>query len=209
MNSDIPKQFLPLSGEPVLMHSIRAFHEQDPATRIIVALPARLFDEWKILCERHSFDIPHELSEGGERRFDSVKNSLFFVTADGIVAVHDGARPLTGNGLISRAFDHALVHGNAVPFAPVTDSVRKTGKNSNMPLDRRELKLIQTPQVFLSTQILKAYQQEYNDSFTDDASVVEAAGFMISLIEGEPYNLKITFPEDLAIAEALLKFRNT
>ncbi len=207
MNSAVPKQFLLLAGKPVLMHSINAFHEYDASVKIIVALPAMLFSSWQELCNLHSFKIPHTLAEGGTMRFDSVKNALKLITADGLAAVHDGVRPIVGHGLISRAFDHALHFGNAIPAVPVTDSVRKTDLNSNSPIDRSSLMLIQTPQVFSLALIRKAYQQDYQDSFTDDASTLEASGEPISLIPGEPYNIKITYPEDLSIAEALLKFR--
>ena len=211
MNSVVPKQFLELAGKTVLMHSIQAFYDYDASTQIIVALHPALFTAWKTLCLEYSFSIPHTLAEGGEKRFDSVKNALSFVTADGIVAVHDGVRPLLSRGLISRAFDAALLHGNAIPFTPVTDSVRKTEGAANCPVDRSSLRLIQTPQVFLASQILKAYEQPYRDSFTDDAGVLEAAGGTINLIHGDTYNIKITYAEDLAIAEALYFFlsRNT
>ena len=209
MNSAVPKQFLPMEGKPVLMHSILAFHIYDASTQIIVALPAGLFSSWESICNEHSFRIPHKLAEGGKTRFDSVKNALNFITADGLVAIHDGVRPLVSRDLISRAFDHTRVHGNAIPVVPVTDSVRNTNGSFNSPLDRNNLRLIQTPQVFDASLILEAYQQDYSDSFTDDASVLEAAGETLNLIRGDQYNLKITFPEDLLIAEALLKYRKT
>ncbi|MCX6288030.1 MAG: 2-C-methyl-D-erythritol 4-phosphate cytidylyltransferase [Bacteroidetes bacterium] len=207
MSSAIPKQFLPLAGKPVLMHSIQAFHEYDAKVKIIVALPTGLISEWKTLCSRYSFTIPHTLAQSGKVRFDSVKNALSFVKLDGIVAIHDGVRPMISKGLISRAYDHAIAHDNAIPVTPVTDSVRMTNGNMNHPVDRSHLRLIQTPQVFLTSLILKAYQQGYQDSFTDDASVLEAAGETINLIRGDPYNIKITYPEDLVIAEALIKYK--
>lgn len=206
MSSAIPKQFLSLAGKPVLMHSIKAFHEYDPLLKIIVALPQSLFSAWETLCKEHVFELPHILANGGRMRFDSVKNALSFVSADGIVAVHDGVRPLVSQSLISRAYDHAALNGNAIPFTPVTDSVRESYGNINQPLNRINLRLIQTPQVFHSSLLLEAYALDYSDRFTDDASVIEAAGVPINLIPGEPYNIKITFPEDLAIAEALLKY---
>lgn len=209
VNSAVPKQFIPIAGKPVLMHSILAFHDFNPSTHLIVALHPDLFGAWKSLCLQYSFTVPHTLAEGGKTRFDSVKNALSFVSADGIVAIHDGVRPLVSKHLISRAFDHALVHGNAIPAVPMTDSVRKTDNGSSSPLDRSQLSLIQTPQVFLTNLILHAYKQPYRDSFTDDASVLEASGTAISLIPGEPYNIKITYPEDLAVAEALMKYRDS
>jgi len=207
MNSAVPKQFLMLAGKPVLMHSIAAFHDFDTSVKIIVALPSLLFGEWESLCKLHSFSIPHVLSPGGKVRFESVKNALSLVTADGMVAVHDGVRPLASPGLIRRAYDHASVHGSAIPAAPVTDSVRREEGGMNSPVDRSSLRLIQTPQVFRAALLLEAYKQDYRESFTDDASVVESAGSKVSLISGEQYNIKITHPEDLAIAEALLTYR--
>ncbi|MCX6284204.1 MAG: 2-C-methyl-D-erythritol 4-phosphate cytidylyltransferase [Bacteroidetes bacterium] len=209
MSSAIPKQFLPLAGIPVLMHSIRAFLDYNASVKIIVALPPELIPEWKMLCSQHNFKIPHTLSPGGKMRFDSVKNALSFLTADGLVAVHDGVRPLISKGLISRAYDHALAHGNAVPYTLVTDSVRSSRGNANSPLDRGNLRLIQTPQAFRVSLLVKAYQQDFLDRFTDDAAVLEAANQPINLIGGEPYNIKITYPEDLIIAEALMKYRQT
>ena len=207
MNSTIPKQFLLLCGKPVLMHSILAFNAFDPTLRIIVALHPGLFSLWETLCRQHDLIIPHILSPGGEKRFDTVKNALSYVTADGIVAVHDGVRPLLSHGLIQRAFDHAFTHGNAIPVSTVTDSVRSLNGISNCPLDRNTLRLIQTPQVFMAGPLLKSYEQAYRESFTDDASVLEADGHTISLIEGDVYNVKITYPEDLVIAESLMKFK--
>ena len=207
MNSAVPKQFLPLAGKPVLLHSIMAFHEYDASVQIIITLPAVLYASWETLCSQYSFRLPHKLAVGGKMRFDSVKNALSFIPADGIVAIHDGVRPLISRDLIARAFDHAVAHGNAIPIVPVTDSVRSTNGSLNNPLDRSKLRIIQTPQVFHASPLLKAYQQDYKDSFTDDASVLEAAGETIHLLQGDPYNIKITYPEDLAIAEALMKYR--
>jgi len=209
MNSVVPKQFLLLAGKPVLMHSILAFQEYDRSIQIIVALPGELFTEWETICGQHSFRVPHKLAKGGTTRFDSVKNALSFITADGIVAVHDGVRPLIGRSLISRAFDHAATYGNAVPVTPVTDSVRKADGSSSDPVDRNNLRLIQTPQTFNASIILKAYRQSFSESFTDDACVLESAGETINLIQGDPYNLKITYPEDMLLAEALMKYRQT
>jgi 2-C-methyl-D-erythritol 4-phosphate cytidylyltransferase len=207
MSSAVPKQFMLLAGKPVLMHSINAFHEYDTSIQIIVALPGVLFSSWERLCKLHSFRIPHKLAEGGRLRFDSVKNALKMIPSDGLVAVHDGVRPLVGHGLISRSFDQALSFGNAIPAVPFTDSVRKTTGRSSSPLDRNSLVLVQTPQVFTLALIRKAYQQDYLNSFTDDACVLEASGEPINLIPGDPYNMKITYPDDLSIAEIILKLR--
>ena len=205
MNSDVPKQFLLLAGKPVLMHSIAAFHAYDPAVKIIVALNPALFAQWESLCTRHCFSTPHQLAPGGSVRFESVKNSLSLVTADGLVAIHDGVRPLLSTDLISRTYDLAYTAGNAIPFSSPADSVRIIEGEANSPLDRSKLRLIQTPQVFRVSLIRKAYELAGSGQFTDDACVLEAAGGTINLIRGEQYNIKITWPEDLLIAESLLR----
>jgi len=209
MGSTVPKQFLQLAGKPVLMHSIQAFHEYSTSVGIIVALPASSFPAWETLCEDYAFNIPHKLCEGGKTRYDSVKNALSLVNADSIVAIHDGVRPLISSGLISRSFDHASETGNAIPVTYITDSVRMIIDRVNKPVDRGSLRLIQTPQVFHASLIIDAYQRNYSGEFTDDASVLEAAGKSINLIQGDPYNFKITYPEDLVIAEALLRYQQT
>jgi 2-C-methyl-D-erythritol 4-phosphate cytidylyltransferase len=205
MNSVVPKQFLQLAGKPVLMHSVNAFFSYDPAVNIIIVLPAGLLSDWESHCIQYGFIVPHTLVEGGEKRFNSVKKALGIIPSTGFVAIHDGARPLACPGLIRRAFDFAEIHGNAIPVAPVTDSVRILTDSSNNPLDRSKLRLIQTPQVFNTALIKNAYGQDYDDAFTDDASVLEASGETIHLFEGDPYNIKITYPEDLLIAEALFQ----
>ena len=204
MNSFVPKQFLKLAGKPVLMHPVNSFFSYDPAICIIVVLPAELISGWESLCTQYGFTIPHTVVEGGEKRFFSVKNALEKIPSAGLTAIHDGARPLAGQDLIGRAFDYASVHGNAIPVTRVTDTVRILSGSSNNPMDRSKLRLIQTPQVFDTALIKNAYTRAYNNTFTDDASVLEAMGMKINLIEGEPFNIKITYPEDLFIAEALI-----
>jgi 2-C-methyl-D-erythritol 4-phosphate cytidylyltransferase len=207
MNSVVPKQFLELAGQVVLMHPVNSFYSYDNSISIIVVLPADLISEWHSLCARYDFTIPHNVVEGGPKRYFSVKNALDTIPAEGLVAIHDGARPLAGQTLISRAFDSAAVEGNAIPAIPVPDSVRMITGSSNRPLDRNTLRRIQTPQVFDTAMIKKAYSTGFHDSFTDDASVLESNRVKINLIEGDPFNIKITYPEDLAIAEALIRHR--
>jgi len=207
MNSVIPKQFMELEGKAVLMYAVNAFYCYDNAVRITVVLPADLIIGWKSLCTRYDFSIPHIVVGGGEKRYFSVKNALDTIPPEGLTAIHDGVRPLAGQALIGRAFDSASVHGNAVPATRVNDSVRMLAGSSSHPLDRSMLRLIQTPQVFDTVMIKKAYSMGYNDSFTDDASVLEAGGVKINLIEGDPFNVKITYPEDLFIAETLIRQR--
>lgn len=207
MNSPVPKQFLSIAGLPVLMHSIRAFQLAEPGIKIIVALPPESYRQWQDLCLSHVFRIPHQLSPGGPTRYDSVKNALSFVPAEGLVAIHDAVRPLASKELIQTAFREAEVHGSAIPCVPVRDSVRiLEGENSSI-LDRNLLRIIQTPQAFRASLILRAYAGTASGTFTDDAGVAEQAGSTVHLIEGDPDNIKITYPADLVIAEAILSGR--
>ncbi len=205
MNSDIPKQFLLLHQRPVLMHTIDAFYHSDLKPEIIVALHKDYFQYWKDLCNTHNFIIPHKLVEGGDERFHSVKNSLNELKEKSIVAVHDALRPLVSNDLITRAFGEAQKKGTAVAAVPSRDSIRQLQNDKTIALDRKTIYIIQTPQVFGSDILKQAYQQDFDSSFTDDASVVERAGVNINLIEGELSNLKITYPEDLRVAELFFK----
>ena len=204
MNSEIPKQFIPLSGKPVLMHTIERFMAFDPAINIIVVLPQKETAEWQSLCDKHNFGIKHMVVTGGNTRFHSVKNGLDTITDKSFIAVHDGVRPLISNELIKRCFSEAIEKGNAIPFVHVRESIRKIDGDKNEAVKRDSFVIIQTPQCFSSDILKKAFLAEYETTFTDDASVVEAAGEKINLIEGEHSNIKITFPEDLLFAEALL-----
>lgn len=204
MGSAVPKQFLLLAGEPLLMHTIRAFQQACPDAAIIVPLPAGEFARWEELRQGHGFGIPHQVVTGGPTRFQSVKNALSVLPDDGVVAIHDGARPLVSSGLILRAFAAAEANGNAVPAIPVRESMRETKEGKSHPVDRSGYRLIQTPQVFLLADAKPAYLREYRREFTDDATVMESAGFEIYLIDGETGNIKITNPEDMLIAQALM-----
>lgn len=205
MKSDVPKQFMLLAGKPVLIHTIQRFVSAIPELRIILVLPSRLNTEWKSLCEKYGLDHPHHLVEGGETRFHSVKNGLTHVPENCVIGVHDAARPLVSIPTISKAFVEAMNKGNASPAIPMTESIREVNENGNKAIDRKTVQIIQTPQCFLSNTLKKAFLQEYSDKFTDDASVVEAMGEKINLIEGNLENIKITSPQDLIIAEALMK----
>ena len=203
MQADLPKQFLELCGRPILIHSIMAFAEAINDIRVVVVLPAAQIEFWQKLCNRHEFTLPHDIVEGGATRFHSVKNGLSLLHDEGLVAIHDGVRPLVSKQTITGCFYEAAIHGCAVPVVPVIDSVREvTGSTSRM-LNRTALRLIQTPQVFDIASLKKAYEQEYTPSFTDDASVFEKAGYHIHLTEGNVENIKITTPNDLIVAEAL------
>jgi 2-C-methyl-D-erythritol 4-phosphate cytidylyltransferase len=203
MNSDVPKQFLLLNGKPVLMHSIECFVAFDPSINIIVVLPAKETAEWQSLCEKHSFSVKHMVVTGGNTRFHSVKNGLDTITEKGVIGIHDGVRPLVSNDLIKRCFAEASEKGNAVPYVHVRESMRRMEGQKNEAVKRDSYVFIQTPQCFTSDLLKKAFLEEYRTSFTDDASVVEATGEKINLVEGDPTNIKITFPGDLLHAEML------
>mgnify|MGYP000854838678 FL=1 len=206
MGADIPKQFLELAGLPVLMHTISRFARYDSSLRIIVVLPPDHLELWNDLLKKHSYKVPHHVALGGPARFFSVRNGLTDVPDECIVAIHDGVRPLVSKDTIGRCFETAMNYGNAVPVISPADSIRMvTGVNS-VAVDRRQIKQIQTPQVFRAGLIKKAYLQEYSEAFTDDATVLEVTGVPIVLVDGNRENIKITTPEDLLLAETLLPF---
>jgi len=206
MQSATAKQFLLLKNKPVLMHTLTAFYNSSFNPEIIVVIHPALHEIWEQLCLSYNFTIPHVLIKGGTQRFHSVRNGLMAIKDDGIVAIHDAVRPLVSQNLISHTFEMATANGNAVASIKPSDSVRKLkGDQQSKVLNRADLVLVQTPQVFEIGQLRKAYQQSYQAKFTDDASVVEKAGFKINLVEGERNNLKITYPEDLELASYLCK----
>ena len=208
MNNAVPKQFLLLAGKPMVMHSMTAFMNAIPGISLVLVLPRDQFAKWQGLCMEHHFTAPHQLVAGGETRFRSVQNALPAIPDEGLVAVHDGARPLVSETLIRRAFQTAELLGNCIPVIPVNESIRKLSGESNMPVDRGNLRVVQTPQVFQCEILKKAYEQDYKPQFTDDAMVLESLGESIHLIEGDLFNIKITHPHDLAIAELLFESRN-
>lgn len=204
MGHDLPKQFLEILNKPILMHSIEVFYKFDPTINIVVALHSNYREYWQNLCIKHNFTIKHVIVNGGATRFDSVKNALMHVS-DGMVAVHDGARPLVSTELIKKCFELSVQHKAVIPALKVTDSLRKLDKAQiSKPVDRSEYRTVQTPQVFDVHLLRMSYQMPYKDTFTDDASVVEASGNYIHLVEGESRNIKITNPIDLKLAEFLL-----
>ncbi|NQV76670.1 MAG: 2-C-methyl-D-erythritol 4-phosphate cytidylyltransferase [Bacteroidetes bacterium] len=204
MQSEVPKQFMLLNGKPILMHTIEAFHYSDFKPEIIVVLNVDFHTYWEQLCEKYNFSIPHTLIKGGLQRFHSVKNGIKAIRGKSVIAIHDAVRPLASNELICCSFREAEQTGNAVVAIKSKDSVRQQKGNSSLSLNRDEIYLIQTPQTFQFEILNKAYKQEYRNEFTDDASVVERTGITLNLIEGESKNLKITFPEDLTLAEFYL-----
>ncbi|MEO6521083.1 MAG: 2-C-methyl-D-erythritol 4-phosphate cytidylyltransferase [Mucilaginibacter sp.] len=206
MQSAVPKQFLLLNGKPVLMYTIETFYNSRSRPAIIIVLPANYHHYWLELCKDHDFRIPHHLVNGGDTRFQSVKNGLELISnPDAVIAVQDAVRPLTDGTVINESFIHAKQYGNAVVAVKSRDSIRQVKNNISSALVRDEIYLVQTPQTFQSSLLREAYQQEYSSDFTDDASVVERLGVNINIIEGSYTNIKITFPEDVIIAEMLLK----
>jgi 2-C-methyl-D-erythritol 4-phosphate cytidylyltransferase len=203
MGTNIPKQFLELAGKPVLMRTIERFWSFDVSTKIIIILPEDQLTYWEELQKKYSFSIPNTVVKGGPARFFSVKNGLDKVEDNGFVAIHDGVRPLVSTDTIKRCFIAAEKFGNAVPVISPADSVRMITGQGNIPVNRQYLRIIQTPQVFDSKLIKRAYLQDYNPDFTDDATLLEKTGETIHLVEGNRENLKITNPGDLAVAEAL------
>lgn len=205
MKSETPKQFMLLAGKPILMHTIAAFAAYNKHINILLVLPPNQVDNWNKLCKEYSFNIAHQVTNGGPTRFDSVKKGLSLIDEEGIIAVHDGARPLVSRETIKNCFETAEEKGNAVPAIILNDSIRQFKGNENMAVNRKDYCLIQTPQCFKSKILHDAYQQGYIESFTDDASVVEMLGERINIVEGNKENIKITTPGDLIIAEALMK----
>lgn len=207
MGGDIPKQFLPIGGKPVLMRTIDRFREYDKEIRIILVLPKAQQDYWQELCQKYpSFNSKEiQIADGGQTRFHSVQNGLNLVPDDaqGVVGVHDGVRPFVSVETIRRCYETARKVKAVLPVTEVVETLRYTPENRNV--FRGDYRLVQTPQVF-DIQLLKdANKQEYKDSFTDDASVVEGIGQKVTMVEGNRENIKITTPFDIKIAEALLK----
>ncbi|MDA3954650.1 MAG: 2-C-methyl-D-erythritol 4-phosphate cytidylyltransferase [Bacteroidales bacterium] len=206
MKSSVPKQFLLLNNELILMKSINSFYTFDKSIKIVVALPEGQFSTWKDLCLKHNFNIKHTIVAGGQTRYHSVKNALAKVNTEGVVAIHDGVRPLVSQNTIKQVFKKASISGNAVPYIDHVDSIRYVDSDVNHPVDRNKYKLIQTPQAFDCNIIKKAYKQAWNESFTDDASLVEKLGIKINLVSGNRENIKITSKLDLKIAESLSNY---
>ena len=206
MGGDVPKQFLDLGGIPILQRSVERFLDAAPDARVIIVLPERHLDQWQELCLQHAVSFPQTIVHGGLTRFHSVQNALGKVPDGAIVSIHDGVRPLFTPGLVRAMLDRMQLPGSPqalIPAVPVTDTLRSTDPSLPAP-DRSRLVAVQTPQMFLSEVLKQAYRQPYDTAFTDDASVAERAGARIELFPGEKYNLKITTPEDLALARLLI-----
>lgn len=205
IRSSLPKQFIELNGAPILFHTLKAFQRYSKSLTIILVLPEDDFRTWNSLVEKHHFDIPVILAKGGDTRFQSVKNGLSLIEGPGLVAIHDGVRPLVSEDIIGASFRIAAVHEAAVAAVRLKESIRMTDQDNTKAVDRSKFRVVQTPQTFDADMIKKAYEMKEDISLTDDASVAERAGHIISLFEGSYENIKITTAEDLIIAEALLK----
>ena len=209
MGSDIPKQFLPIAGKPVLMRTLERFRAYSSALQIILVLPEAQQDYWQELCKQYDFKVDYQLANGGQTRFHSVQNGLALVPddAEGVVGVHDGVRPFPSIDVIRNCYDTARTAKAVIPVIPVVETVRQflSDNSGSITVPRDHYRLVQTPQTF-DIQLLKAAnRQPYNDGFTDDASVVESYGHDITLVEGNRENIKITTPYDIVVAEALCK----
>lgn len=217
MGGDIPKQFIPIAGKPVLMRTIERFREYSPDLQIILVLPKAQQDYWHQLCEEYQFSVEFQIADGGETRFHSVQNGLRLIPDDeqGIVGVHDGVRPFVSVEVIQRCYETARTAKAVIPVVPVVETLRRI-KDDNTPtlvgvgevggynVLRSDYRLVQTPQTFDIQLLKQANQQQYTEQFTDDASVVEAFGHTVTMVEGNRENIKLTTPFDLRIAEVLV-----
>jgi len=208
MQSSVPKQLMDIAGKPMLLHVFERFLAYSAELRFVLVLPEAHHSEWESICHRYKLTTPHTLTGNGPTRFHSVKNGLKHVPHNALVAIHDGARPLVSVETISTAFFFAEKMGNAIPVISVNESVRIKDKALSTPISRDRVKLVQTPQCFRSTQIKKAYDISYQESFTDDATVLEASGERVYLTEGNIENIKVTTPSDRLIAEAMISKNN-
>ena len=206
MGTDIPKQFLPIGGKPVLMWTLERFREYSADLQIILVLPKAQQDYWQELCQEYDFKVEYQMTDGGETRFHSVQHGLALIPddAEGVVGVHDGVRPFPSIDVIRNCYETARKKKAVIPVIPIVETVRHLQDETSVTVPRGDYRLVQTPQTF-DIQLLKAAnRQPYNDGFTDDASVVEAFGFDVTLVEGNRENIKITTPYDLKIAEVLI-----
>lgn len=202
MNSVLAKQYLCLANKPILMHTIERFYAYNSTLKLVVVLPKEDHEFWNNLCYEYNFNIPHDLASGGATRFDSVKNGLDKLTGQEWVAVHDGVRPFVAHDVLDRCFSKVQDVNAVIPVISVFDTLRSISRNETV--NRSDYCLVQTPQVFSTSLLLKAYNQPYNSLFTDDASVVEAFGYAVTLVDGNRENIKITTPFDLKLGEVLL-----
>lgn len=204
MGSEIPKQFLVIGNKPIILHTIEQFLKYDSSIELILVLPEEYVHIWEEICQKYLFTRDHKVALGGAERFHSIQNGLVLATAD-LIAVHDAVRPLVDVDVIATCFVAAEKNGAAIPVFSISESVRKIDHDKSFAVNRDDYKLVQTPQCFQASILQQAYQQHYSHLFTDDASVVEADGIKITLVEGNRENIKITTPHDLKLAELFLK----
>jgi 2-C-methyl-D-erythritol 4-phosphate cytidylyltransferase len=206
MGAPLPKQYLEIGGKPILMHTLLKFYEFSSSITLILVIPSADMDLWRQLCSKHDFSVPHTVVAGGQSRFQSVKNGLDAVDVDhGLVAIHDGVRPFVSVEVISKSFEEAAISGSAIAVAPLKDSIRKINSEGGSTFQDRQLfRLVQTPQTFSLVKIKRAFQTEELSIFTDDATVYEHQGWEVSLIPGNPENIKITTPEDMDYADYII-----
>lgn len=205
MGMAVPKQFLLLDGKPVLYYTVKAFNDVLPAAHLTLVLPEAQLSMAQMVLQHFPEGLDLTIVSGGATRFHSVRNGLQNIPANALVMVHDGVRPFVSSALIERCIKGAIVNGSAIPAIPVTDSIRSVSGSVSKPVDRASLKSVQTPQTFKAEVLLPAFRQEFNESFTDEATVVETNGSPVFLVDGEKNNMKITTPEDLEIAEIFVK----
>lgn len=205
MKNGIPKQFLPIGGKPILMRTLEAFRDYRRDMRLILVLPHDHREYWDGLCVKHRFFVPHEVVDGGETRFHSVRNALSLVEPPGLVGVHDGVRPFVSQEVIARCYEEAQLRKAVVPVVKPVDTMHRImAGGGSITVGRDEYRIVQTPQVFDAALLKAAYESPYSASFTDDASVVEALGVPVHIVEGNRENIKITTPYDLQVAKSLV-----
>ncbi len=207
MGGDLPKQFIEIAGKPILMHTLELFYKYDCNVQLILTLPGEWKEYWQELLQKHQCTIPHVMSEGGSERYHSIKNALKICTGD-FIAVHDGVRPLVSIDTISLCFKEVEKRGQVIPVVPINESLRQVFDDSSRAVNRMEYCIVQTPQCFKKSVLEKAYTIPFHAGITDDASLVEEAGFPIHLIEGNIENIKITNKMDLAIATYYMSLMN-
>ena len=203
MGEELPKQFLLAGGKPILIHTLELFHKYDPDAQFLITLPNEWKSYWEKLCIQYNCNIVHQVIDGGQERYFSIKNALSFCEGE-FIAVHDGVRPLVSLDTIKRCFDEVKIKGQVIPVYNIKESIRQLFDDTSKAVDRSQYCIVQTPQCFKAEVLIDAYNRDYHDSITDDASLVEEAGYQIHLVEGNVENVKITSPIDLILANCLL-----
>jgi 2-C-methyl-D-erythritol 4-phosphate cytidylyltransferase len=204
MGGDLPKQFLALNDKPILLHTLERFYQFDQNIQLILTLPSEWKTFWNELILKHESNIPHDTVDGGKERFDSIKNALEFSKGD-FIAVHDGVRPFVSNETIKRCFDAVQQFGQVIPVIPLKESLRQIKNEQTQAAPRSEYVHVQTPQCFIKEAIMKAYSLPFHHKITDDATLLEEAGFQIHCVPGNEENIKITTQIDLQFAQTLIK----